>query len=692
MFNRIVLLLIVCFCLVTTLNIFPVEVKKKEVNDFKTFQKGKFSGTSLDSKGSLFIGPKIKKIDGPESEYYLSMDIARNGDIYVGTGHKASVFRIKSFGAAKEDAVKKVFSSDDLDVYAVLVKDRGDVYTATSPDGKLYKVVKDKPDAADVFFNPEEKYIWDIREDKAGNIIVATGNAGGIYRVTAGGDASKIFSPEDTHIISLYITRANSILAGSGDRGTLYKIDNTKVKVLFDSPFEEIRGICEDKDGDIFFSATRGIKKQNVLNHVVMETFTKKKKEEEKVIPMEKSVLYCRHTNGVVEKIWSTRTEYIYSVCYDQKDNSVLIGTGDSGRVYRVSKDGSFSIVYESEAAHVFRIAAMTKGFTLITNNTASITGIEDALNTNGTYFSKIYDLGIQSKLGKIYWDAETTANTDVSLFVRTGNSNVPDATWSKWSAPFNDAENSVINISGVRYFQVKAILNASSLITSPRLNNYRVYYIQSNLKPQLKKIEIKKQEEKKKPLPSKESEQAKNQVDMNHLILQWHSSDPNKDKLKYNLFLRRITDKTWIPLKEDITTSKTTLDTQLFEDGKYLLKVTADDSLSNPPSMSKSTTLISSPFLIDSTAPVLANFSIKSGPRRRVIFTVNDKTSLVAKVLYSYDGKIWFPVFPVDMIADSKTESYDFTLNDIDAAKNRYIFFKVMDEFDNCKVFQKEL
>ena len=141
--------------------------------------------------------------------------------------------------------------------------------------------------------------------------------------------------------------------------------------------------------------------------------------------------------------------------------------------------------------------------------------------------------------------------------------------------------------------------------------------------------------------------------------------------------------------LKEDITTPGTTLDTQLFEDGKYLLKVIADDSLANPPSMSKFTTLISSPFLIDSTAPVVTNYSVQ---RRRVIFTVSDKTSLVAKVLYSYDGKIWFPVFPVDMIADSKTENYDFSLNDIDASKNKYIFIKVMDEFDNCKVFQKEL
>ncbi len=60
--------------------------------------------------------------------------------------------------------------------------------------------------------------------------------------------------------------------------------------------------------------------------------------------------------------------------------------------------------------------------------------------------------------------------------------------------------------------------------------------------------------------------------------------------------------------------------------------------------------------------------------------------------VFYSYDGELWFPVFPVDMIADSRSENYSFILKDMDAGKNKYIFIKVTDEFDNSKVFQKEL
>lgn len=720
-----IITIIVFVCLSFTILLFPVEVKKKETVDFEAFQKGKFSGTSLDSKGSLFLGPKIKTINGPGKEYYLGLATTDNGDIYVGTGHQGAVFKVglpapapsPPAGSSKassteaespEDTVKEICRFDELDVYALLVKSNGDIFAGTSPDGKLYKIdknqSKDKEKSVKEFFNPEEKYIWDIKEDKAGNIILATGNSGGIYRVSKDGGGDKIFSSEDTHIISLYITKADTILAGSGDQGILYEVDKTKARVLFDSPFEEIRGICQDKDGNIFFSATRDIKKQNVLDNAEVETFLdkkKKKEQEEEEIPLEKSILYLLRPDGVVETVWSSRTEYIYSVCYDEKENNVLIGTGNSGRVYRVQKDGSYTIIYESDSAQVFKIEAINKGFTLITNNTAGVAGIEDILNNRGDYFSEIYDLGIQSRLGKIYWGAEIPTGTGVSLTIRTGNSNVPDATWSKWSAPFTDSENSSIDTPGVRYFQVKAVLSTTNQSVSPQLNNYRIYYVQANLRPQLKKIAIKKTV---KPFhsPSQETAPATEPPDgaganpqepANHyLTLQWEASDPNKDKLKYNLYLKKTTGVEWLLIKEDITTPRFTLDTRLYEDGEYRLKVIADDSLANPPDMTETANLVSAPFLVDSTAPELTNFTLQSGQRRKAVFTVTDKTSLVTGVFYSYDGQLWFPVFPVDMIADSRSENYNFTLKDMDAAKNKYIFIKVTDEFNNSKVFQKEL
>lgn len=696
------------FLVIAGLNLYPVEVKKIEVHRFDDFQQGQFKGTALDSKGRLFIGPRIKEIPGPGKEYYLSLDMAPSGNIYVGTGHQATVYRIKpttpspAASSAPEGLpgnIEAIFESDsELDVYAVLVTGTSSsnetVFVGTSPDGRIYKIFKNK--GKKEFFNPDEKFIWDLKEDKTGKIICAVGNSGGVYQITPEGQGAQIFAAEDTHIISLYISGNNSILAGSGDRGILYRIDNRKVKVLFDSPFQEIRGICEDNEGNIYFSATKEISLASQIrtNRSREKPLFLKKKEKQEKTPREKSVLYCLHTNGIVEKMWTSGTEYIYSVFYDRKNNSVIIGTGDSGRVYSIKKDGSFAIIYESDSAQIFKIAGNGKGassgYTLITNNTAAITGIEDTLNSKGIYYSDVYDLQIQSKLGRLYWGAETRAPTEVLLFIRTGNSNVPDNTWTQWSAPFTDSENSLLNISNCRYFQVKAVLNSKNATESPYLERFRVYYIQSNLGPQLKKIEVKK------PTPKqpvnvynpniKTKITPKKAKDNNYLMVMWEAKDLNKDKLKYNIYIKKYNAQNWILIKEDINEKKLQLDTQLFQDGKYVLRVVADDSLSNPPSLSKSNAMVCSPFLIDSTAPVVTNFSVTGN---RIGFTVVDKTSIISNVLYSFDSKLWYPVFPVDMLNDSKNETFDFSLKNLRAKK--FIFLKVMDEFENCKVFQEE-
>ncbi len=704
---------LVCFAVTLftlPLHLYSVEVKKIDIHRFEDFQQGEFRGTSLDGKGRLFIGPRINVVPGPVREYYLALDTAPNGDIYVGTGHRAALYRVISTPTpttavdAQEkgktgtaSAVQEVFRTDALDVFAVLVKKNGDVYAGTSPEGKVYRIsiaasTKNKNTGEKKeFFNPDEKFIWDLKEDKTGNIICAVGSSGGVYRIDPTGQAVKIFTSEDTHIISLYITRSNSILVGSGDRGILYRIDDRKVKVLFDSPFEEIRGICEDKSGNIYFSATKGISKEDVLDNATVSKLLKKKKKEKETKIVEKSVLYCMQTNGIVEGPWKSKTEYIYSIYYDEKSDSVVIGTGDSGRVYRVKKDGSFSIIYESDSAQVFKIAGNNnnKGFTLITNNTASIASIENSLSDKGIYYSEVYDLQIQSKLGRIYWEAQTSGQTEVLLFIRTGNSNVPDKTWSQWSPPFTDSENSPINVSDCRYFQVKAVLNSKSTAETPYLDRFKVFYIQSNIGPQLEKIDIKKPTSipasvstdiKTKPTPKKAA-------NSNYLIARWRAADRNKDKLKYSIYIKKYNARNWILVKEDITESELKLNTDLYQDGKYLLRVVVDDSLSNPPAMAKSQALVSAPFLIDSTAPVISNFSAAG---TRIRFNVVDQTSIIANVLYSFDGKLWYPVFPVDMINDSKSETFDVDLKNL--GSQTFIFLKALDEFGNCSVFQEEL
>ena len=74
------------------------------------------------------------------------------------------------------------------------------LYAGTAPDGKVYRIErKAKTDSkqdrekgsphlkwsSSVYFDPGTKYIWDLALDNAGNLFVATGDNGQIFRVTA---------------------------------------------------------------------------------------------------------------------------------------------------------------------------------------------------------------------------------------------------------------------------------------------------------------------------------------------------------------------------------------------------------------------------------------------------------------------------------------------------------------------------
>ncbi|MEN8153375.1 MAG: fibronectin type III domain-containing protein [Acidobacteriota bacterium] len=655
--------------------LFSVRVKKIEIKDYKDFEKGIFKGTGLTNNGELFLGPKTNVLKGPEKEFYLSVETGKNGDIFIGTGHNGSVFRMGKDGKQEE-----IFKSNELDVYALMYNSNGNLYAGTSPRGKVYRISKDKK--VKEFFNPDEKYIWDIKEDKEGNIICAVGGSGGIYKIDKAGRSAKIFTSNDTHIISLHITKDNSIIAGSGENGILYRINNKKGSVLYDTPYEEVRGICEDNEGNIYFSASKDIKSKSGLKPVMgnpIFSFGKKIR----VSPVEKSALYCKYPNGEVEKIWSSRTEHIYSIGYDKKNNGVIVATGNKGRLYRVKKDHSFSIIYEGDSAQAYKISSYNGDVNVIFNNTSSIVKIEGVKNTKGVYFSEVKNLAIQSRLGKLYWDSNVNGKPDISFFIRTGNTSHPDSTWTDWSAPFTDNNNSNTNISGSRYFQIKTILNSTDLSKKPVLWGYKLYYKQQNLKPEISSIKIES------PKSAIKTPEIKKQPPKNfkHLIVKWHATDPNKDKLRYSLSMKKLRGKVWININSDLNKTTSVLNTELYEDGKYIIKVKAEDSWSNDPDNFKQSEKISKSFTIDSTAPILSKFQKTNNT---VTFNVDDSTSAILEVLYSFDGKRWFPLSSLDKINDSKAEAFKFTSKKI--KNNKILFLKVSDEFNNYKVFQKEL
>src|SRR5438552_3571410 len=65
-------------------------------------------------------------------------------------------------------------------------------------------------------------HVWDIVEDKHGNLFVATGNEGKIFQVTPQGNVSIAYESQDTEVLCLALASDGTIYAGTGPKGRTF--------------------------------------------------------------------------------------------------------------------------------------------------------------------------------------------------------------------------------------------------------------------------------------------------------------------------------------------------------------------------------------------------------------------------------------------------------------------------------------
>jgi hypothetical protein len=68
--------------------------------------------------------------------------------------------------------------------------------TVVSSEGSLQLARELKP-----FAHLDVMHVWDVVEDKHGNLFVATGDEGKIYKITPGGKATVVYTSSDSQIL-----------------------------------------------------------------------------------------------------------------------------------------------------------------------------------------------------------------------------------------------------------------------------------------------------------------------------------------------------------------------------------------------------------------------------------------------------------------------------------------------------------
>jgi hypothetical protein len=147
-------------------------------------------------------------------------------------------------------------------------------------------------------------------------------------------------------------------------------------------------------------------------------------------------------------------------------------------------------------------------------------------------------------------------------------------------------------------------------------------------------------------------------------VTLTWQADDPNGDQLTYALYVKAADEQQWHLIKSKLLQNTFTLEADSLADGRYLARLVASDSESNPPGMSRETELVSAPFWIDNTPPMVTLLNQKVGSDGSEIhFQAEDNTSPLRTAEFATDGGDWKNIYSDDGIVDSRRESFTVKL-----------------------------
>ena len=718
-----------------------------EQSKFDDLTKGTATGVAIRSQGGLELAPAFKLLYATPSTYIWAVGADDAGNVYAATGAPARVYRITPDGKATI-----IFEPQELQVQTLEVAPGGVIYAATAPDGKVYKIEhkagktepaktekgggKDAPndpakpalDAAwssSVYFAPGTKYIWDLLLDKAGNLYVATGDHGEIYKVTPRGEHSLYFKSDETHIRVLALDAQGNLIAGTDGSGLVYRISPAgEGFVLYSAPKKEITALTLDRAGNIYAAGVgekktgAGLSAMSGASAIITLSANPSAAAAQQgpgnsITPTQSpgavgpfpfpgggssggSDVYRIAPDGSPSRIWTSHEDIVYALAFDSHDR-LLAGTGNRGHVFSIEGEDEFSDLLKAPASQVTGFArAPGGGLYAASSNLGKIFVLGPGPENEGSYESDVFDARIFSRWGR----AEFRGSGNVELLARSGNVDNPDRNWSPWKKVDlnNGAE---MGVPPARYAQWKAVLHAATV--RPAVESVTLNYLPKNVAPEIDDVAVQmgvRYQPLSKPsgltlgadLSGSSGAHFESPVpstrDRDAIGIKWNAHDENDDQLVYSVYYRGDGESRWLLLKDNLTDKAYSCDASLLPDGGYTVKVVASDAPSHSPGEALTAEKVSRRFEVDTTPPRIENLtaSVEAGAIH-VRFRAEDGFSTIRRAEYSVDAGDWKYVEPAGQLSDAKTEDYDFKValeSARDAASEHVVVVRVYDKYEN--------
>jgi hypothetical protein len=667
----------------------------------EAFRKGELDSISVDPLGILRLAHRAERLATIEEPFLLSAAAHPDGWV-VGTGNAGKVFLVSRDGKTTE-----LFTTAEPEVFAVWADDAGVVYAGSSPDGKVYRHAGSE---TTVFHDPDQTYIWDLEGDRKGNLLVATGTEGKLFRVASDGKATVLYDGDDAHLRSVAVLDDGSYLVGTAGLGLVLRVTpDGETRTLYDAAAPEVVAFASDGSGGAYLAVLaseaslvtlggdRGpAKKENGASEDGDADEDEDDDEESEEDPDEvdltrgdaiasgsrpsgfsgarSEVLRYTPASGV-QSVWKFDDETVYALLW--QDERLWVATGLEGKLYSHQNE-RMMLEKDVDQSQIVALLPGEAGPAFATTNGAAFYRFVKGMERRGTLTSEVFDADLASTFGTLHWRGEDPQGTKVRFSVRGGMSALPDATWTAWSKPREGREISLRDLPRSRYFQWRAELESSN-DRSPEVHAIEISYLQSNQVPQLDELTVldpgqilvpanfNPQNQVFEPATpnregifttlkdSSESRGFKTLWKRGYRTLRWTARDPNDDEITFEVEVRREDDVPgWLVMEEELEDERYSFDASVLPDGLYRFRVTVSDERGNVGAEALTATRTSEVVVIDHSPPVLGTVK-RDGARVRV--AIEDTWNIVREAVTSVDAGPWESAKADDELLDSRRE-----------------------------------
>ena len=692
--------------------------------------KGKVIHAVIGSRGTLQLGRAAEVLaDDFEGVWSVNSLLVKGTTVYFGTSPNGGIYRhsfdtlTKIYPLETDDpaqAVDLYDDSNDLDkvtnehVFALGMDMTGRLLAGFS--GPACRLARFSVGGSETLFRPQDAtYIFDIVTDSSGNIYLATGPEGKVYRLDPlGKTAQLVYDSRDKNILSLASVSDGFLYAGSDDRGLVYRLNprDQTATVLYDSSKPEISSLLfadalDPSMRDLYAIATsaRIVKREADFARALpppgrpepsapagkptqvgkgglrLQIANSEKKTSSKppllppalrkgARPNTTSVLYRISREGYVTAIANKMAVFL---CLAQSPEGLLIGTGNEGKLLRVDPvTEQQTVIYEdAQASQITSVARAGDGLFLGTANPAKLIRLADTFAREGEYLSDLIDAQHPAHWGKLQIDADVPAGCKVLLSARSGNvEDVNDPTFSEWSVPLDVTEPTPLECPLGRFCQYKLILQSDTGSATPLIREIAVSSTIPNLAPIVTSVD----------LVRRRTAAKRGLYEIRYKI-----KDDNDDELIYTLYFRRAGRTGWIELADKHEETNYEWDGRTVEDGRYEFRVVADDQRSNTAAARLTGSRISDIVVIDNTGPQVSGYFIEQrGKKTTLDILVRDDLSVIRKLDYAVDGhKEWQAAIPDDLVYDTTDENFTLEIEDLDSG-DHVVTLRIRDDLGN--------